>query len=525
MTSPVSISEAFLLCKLAFKLGRTFTSGRRSAPAELREVENQLYSLSAALLSLDSTRIAASSQLGNAALASELEGGEQGSTILAKMLENCGETLAHLGKILEQYAAMKKPTEADETSFPKRWSRRLVRDFKNINVVLGVVNNEHIGRVEDTLATVIPLLKEIQEYVAHNQHVTTAAIAAQSQAVAALQSKEAPFELRMMLNGSTTKIICPRAMLDPNWSKSSRQSQPRNPELTGRLFTCGCPRSQESPLPPHATRLSSLAYLIDFEELFIQHLATNRARSWLRQATGTTLAFVTTNHDGRQEALVLRTFLSRHQPLKSFLSQTDEKPALVPKDFAHIVIHYRGEMGHDEDIVKTTVRSAETFKTKTTQMCIDLSLIAMRLPRENKVIVLKLQAGGIHTEEIAMAEADITDYHQSRWSYHYEPEAYENQMSSLESLTCYRQTDTSEKVSSDIANDGSSQATFRSRTWVAQMLESGRTQIKEYPNGFNHLILSDVRTNKLFEGWVRSRPLAALPLIEDNKHRVCRHKL
>ena len=163
MASPVSIGEALLLCKLAFKLGQTFMSGRKSAPAEFREVENQLYSLSAALSSIHSTRIAASSQLGNAALAAELEDGQQGSTILAKMLQNCGETLSHLEKIVDEYAALKKSTEADETSLPRRWSKRLLRDFKkikwtteggdlavlrsqlmvhinSINVVLGVVN-------------------------------------------------------------------------------------------------------------------------------------------------------------------------------------------------------------------------------------------------------------------------------------------------------------------------------------------------------------------------------------------------
>jgi len=165
MASPVSIGDALLLCKLAFRLGRTFTSGRKSAPAELREVENQLYSLSAALSSLHSSPIAASSHLGNAALAAELENGQQGSTILAKMLENCAETLSHLESIVEKYASMKNSnhTEASETSLPKRWSKRLVRDFNkikwtteggdltvlrsqlmvhinSINVVLGVVN-------------------------------------------------------------------------------------------------------------------------------------------------------------------------------------------------------------------------------------------------------------------------------------------------------------------------------------------------------------------------------------------------
>jgi hypothetical protein len=152
--------------------------------------------------------------------------------------------------------------------------------------------------------------------------------------------------------------------------------------------------------------------LVDFEELFVQNLATSRARSWLHQAMGTTLAFVTNDSGGSQEALVLSTLASvLHGPgqltsssetdkknttgrdvsvttstvesvtittdnltysrkdvedieithyaaceLGSLLSQTDGKPALQPKTFAHIVLYYRSEMEHDEDIVKTTVK-------------------------------------------------------------------------------------------------------------------------------------------------------------------------
>ncbi|KAF7533247.1 hypothetical protein G7Z17_g13540 [Cylindrodendrum hubeiense] len=56
MTSPISIGDAYLLAKLALKLGHAFTKGRKSAPAEFREVENQLYSLSAALSALKDVR-------------------------------------------------------------------------------------------------------------------------------------------------------------------------------------------------------------------------------------------------------------------------------------------------------------------------------------------------------------------------------------------------------------------------------------------------------------------------------------
>jgi hypothetical protein len=48
MASPFSFGDAYQLSRLALKLGKAFTKGRKSAPTEFREVENQLYSLSAA---------------------------------------------------------------------------------------------------------------------------------------------------------------------------------------------------------------------------------------------------------------------------------------------------------------------------------------------------------------------------------------------------------------------------------------------------------------------------------------------
>jgi hypothetical protein len=137
-------------------------------------------------------------------------------------------------------------------------------------------------------------------------------------------------------------------------------------------------------------RKLSPKHLMDFEELFVQVLSTIRARSWLCQGMGTTMAFVSKGpDDGRQEVLVLSRIAdvcfasstvesvtiavdnltySRKDvddveithytacELTSFLSSFDAKPALQPKTYANIVIHYRGEVGHDSDIAKTTVR-------------------------------------------------------------------------------------------------------------------------------------------------------------------------
>lgn len=55
MSSPLSVGDVAVLCSLALKIGRAFTSGRAGAPAEFREVENELQSLKTSLNTLVDT--------------------------------------------------------------------------------------------------------------------------------------------------------------------------------------------------------------------------------------------------------------------------------------------------------------------------------------------------------------------------------------------------------------------------------------------------------------------------------------
>lgn len=165
MASPVSIGDALLLGQIALKLGQAFTTGRKSAPAEFREVENQLYALSAALTALHSSGVAAqlNAALGtDAVLGSPLEDGRNGGAVLETMLGNCQETLSHLDKIVQKYAKLKSAADPEAPVF-QRWSRKLAIDISKIkwtteggdleslrnkfmvhinciNVILGVVN-------------------------------------------------------------------------------------------------------------------------------------------------------------------------------------------------------------------------------------------------------------------------------------------------------------------------------------------------------------------------------------------------
>ena len=136
MTSPVSIGDALLLAKIALRLGKTFTTGRKSAPSEFREVETQLFALSTALSALHGSGIQDRFRLSQGSTATptsspESEGDQDDGTVLGTMLEDCSVTLAHLEKVVEQYAVLKGGPDADHPTF-KRWSKKLSANIKKI---------------------------------------------------------------------------------------------------------------------------------------------------------------------------------------------------------------------------------------------------------------------------------------------------------------------------------------------------------------------------------------------------------
>lgn len=117
MASPFSIGDALLLAKIAWKLGKAFRKGRKSSISEFREVENQLYGLSAALSALHDSGLARDGDCREA---------------LCSMLENCNGTLSHLQSVVDKYGTLGETRE--ETGGPvfKRWSSRLQRDWQAI---------------------------------------------------------------------------------------------------------------------------------------------------------------------------------------------------------------------------------------------------------------------------------------------------------------------------------------------------------------------------------------------------------
>lgn len=128
MAWPVSIGDAIMLSTLAYRLGQTFTSGRKSAPAQFAEVQNQLYSLSQALefLGTQDAKSAGDAGESQAKAATVLA---QQDDILGRMISNCRLTLRHLEELVGKYTEL-----GDEPDPPsrKRWRKEIMENWKKI---------------------------------------------------------------------------------------------------------------------------------------------------------------------------------------------------------------------------------------------------------------------------------------------------------------------------------------------------------------------------------------------------------
>ncbi len=128
MSFGIGIGDILMLSGLAYSLGKTLTSGRKEAPAEFQEVQNQLFAISNALKLLSVTlEKSASSDLDWVVVPEEDE-------ILGRMVENCSATLKHLDKVLEKYPGLGPDSEKEQfdENTRQKWRRELKDNIKKI---------------------------------------------------------------------------------------------------------------------------------------------------------------------------------------------------------------------------------------------------------------------------------------------------------------------------------------------------------------------------------------------------------
>ncbi|KAI0401440.1 hypothetical protein F4802DRAFT_618891 [Xylaria palmicola] len=265
MTLQFSIGDGILLAQIAWKLARTFTKGRQSAPAQFQEIENELYSLSAALTAAETEKTArlASDQSG-----SQNSQHEVTQDIFGNITKNCRHTLVHLEEIVQKYMIISEETEPQKPTFA-RWRHSIVKNWRKIewttgkgdldalrnqimvhtnslNLLVSIGTSSRTASIERSLEKKLALLEELHQWYVDNLKDAGPKRSTRS-GTSDLAPGEAPqthspdiistFELASKQEGCD-KIICSRASIGAEWLDAflGGASAP----ISARMFTCHC---------------------------------------------------------------------------------------------------------------------------------------------------------------------------------------------------------------------------------------------------------------------------------------------
>jgi hypothetical protein len=146
MSFRISLEDILRLSGLAYTIGKALTTGRKLAPDEFQEVQNQLFAISNALKVLSTTLQE------NVSKYAEEAGRQEEDEILSQMVENCQSTLEHFNRVLQRYPELRPDSEeklADEST-RKRWRRELKENIKKIK---WTTEGTGLGRLRQDLAT------------------------------------------------------------------------------------------------------------------------------------------------------------------------------------------------------------------------------------------------------------------------------------------------------------------------------------------------------------------------------------
>ncbi|KAH7240709.1 uncharacterized protein BKA55DRAFT_542022 [Fusarium redolens] len=338
MASPISFGDAYTMAKIAYRLGRAFTKGRKSAPAEFQEVENQLYALSAALESLKKA-----TDKGEIRGESGLDPDNDPITI---MLANCNETLSHLDNLVKEYGRLSSTgveSTGNEPAFT-RIGKKIKRNWQTIQwtteggdlatlrsqlilhtnclgLVLGAVNNTRTAKMSTQVSESAEILQKLyQLFLANTENSEVQNTVVQP----GVEAQDGPAIIYFRLQADN--FVCNRAALR---LLDRSMDQPRDKQ--SNVFQCHCshhgtastelhtdqvsaltfspssfpvrlsgnPRSwivykmknrDTHQLQNLTIRSSNLKYMSRFEEDFVDQLAIRKAQELLQQGINTTVA-------------------------------------------------------------------------------------------------------------------------------------------------------------------------------------------------------------------------------------------
>jgi hypothetical protein len=105
MSFRISLGDILKLSGFTYTIGKALTTGRKLAPDEFQEVQNQLFAISNALKVLSTTL--QEDDFKNA----DKAGKQKDDEILSRMIENCQLTLEHFNTVLPKYPELRPDSD------------------------------------------------------------------------------------------------------------------------------------------------------------------------------------------------------------------------------------------------------------------------------------------------------------------------------------------------------------------------------------------------------------------------------
>ncbi|KAI6083642.1 hypothetical protein F4821DRAFT_190588 [Hypoxylon rubiginosum] len=288
MAFQISIGDVVLMTQIAWRLAQTFTKGRKSAPAEFCEVENQLYSLSAALEALRSARERGDIDIrvdNSVSMPLRSEDQAHGQNIVDNILRNCLQTLKHLENIVQKYSIILHPTPTLSTSRLGTWNQHLIKNWRKIewttekgdldalrsqimihanslNLLLGISASSQSASIRKSVERTSDMVKELYEWYKDNLKGTLGSrdsdtvmkivpmtnISSDAMAVH-IHNSHHTFQLAIGTNGGR-EILCPEAY-------HNRQEN----QMAKLTFDCSCQGHGSSGLHQTAIQRYELSHL------------------------------------------------------------------------------------------------------------------------------------------------------------------------------------------------------------------------------------------------------------------------
>ncbi|KAI9806341.1 MAG: hypothetical protein M1825_006456 [Sarcosagium campestre] len=124
MAGVINIGDVLMLSQMAWKIGSAFTAGRKGAPHEFEEVENELRSLTNSLVLLAETLEETDSILAAA--------DQKTQTGVKRVFDCCKQTILELESFVNRYQDIKSPAPDDGHRAERSWKQVLVRNYKTL---------------------------------------------------------------------------------------------------------------------------------------------------------------------------------------------------------------------------------------------------------------------------------------------------------------------------------------------------------------------------------------------------------